>query len=137
MQVKHVYRFSVILAVSLLGELLNALLPLPIPASVYGLVLMLAGLAAGLFPVEEMYSTGRFLIDIMPVMFIPYAVGLMNNWDVLRDMLLPVTVIMLISTFVVMGVSGRVTQALLNRNGANEKGKNTKAKPDGREETHQ
>lgn len=120
---KHVYRFSVILAVSFLGEALNALLPLPIPGSVYGLVLMLAGLALGLFPAEEMYSTGRFLIDIMPVMFIPYAVGLMNNWAVLRGMLLPLAAIVLISTFVVMGVSGRVTQALLRQKKGREEHK--------------
>lgn len=126
---KHVYRFTVILAVSFLGEVLNALLPLPIPASVYGLVLMLAGLAVGLFPADEMYDTGRFLIEIMPVMFIPPAVGLMNNWNVLRGMLLPVLVVVVVSTFVVMGVSGKVTQALLNRgdkagrNGAEEERK--------------
>lgn len=112
---KHVYRFAVILFVSFLGEVLNTLLPLPIPASVYGLVLMLVGLATGLFPTEKMYETGRFLIEIMPVMFIPAAVRLMNDWAVLRDMLLPVVVIAIVSTFAVMGVAGHVTQALIRR----------------------
>ena len=112
---KHIYRFTVILGVSFLGELLNRLIPLPIPASVYGLVLMLAGLALKILPVEEMYSTGRFLIDIMPVMFVPPAGGLMENWGVLKEMLVEVLVIIVVSTFVVMAVSGWVTQAVMRR----------------------
>lgn len=114
---KYIFRLSVILGISLLGELLNALIPLPVPGSIYGLVLMLAGLCTGVIPLHEVNSTGRFLIEIMPVMFIPAAVDLINSWGILKPMLVPVVVIMVVSTFLVMGVSGRVTQALMRRSG--------------------
>ena len=112
---KHVYRLSIILGISFLGELLNRWIPLPIPASIYGLVLMLAGLISGIIPLESVRGTGRFLIEIMPVMFIPAGVGLMASWSVLRPMVVPVAVIMVISTFVVMAASGWATQAVIRR----------------------
>lgn len=112
---KHVIRLGVILGVSLAGEALNALIPLPIPASIYGLVLMLLCLCTGLIKLEQVESAGRFLIEIMPVMFIPAAVGIIESWPALRPMLLPVATIMVVSTLVVMGVSGAVTQALMRR----------------------
>ena len=112
---KHIFRLAIMLAISLLGELLNALIPLPIPGSIYGLVLMLIGLCIGLIPLEKVQTTGRFLIDIMPVMFIPAAVGLIDSWSAVRPMLVPALVIMVVSTFVVMGVTGLATQALMRR----------------------
>lgn len=112
---KHIFRLTIILAISLLGELLNALIPLPIPGSIYGLVLMLAGLCTGIIPLEKVESTGRFLIEIMPVMFIPAATGLIDSWSAVRPMLVPALVIMVVSTFIVMGVTGYVTQALMRR----------------------
>ena len=48
-------------------------------------------------------------------MFIPAGVGLMASWDVLRPMVVPVAVIMVVSTFVVMAASGLATQAMIRR----------------------
>ena len=45
---KYLRQFCIILLVSALGEGLHILLPLPVPASVYGLVLMLGALASGI-----------------------------------------------------------------------------------------
>lgn len=115
MNMKYVLRLTIILGISMLGELLSAWIPLPIPGSVYGLVLMLAGLCTGVIPLEKVRGTGSFLVEIMPVMFIPAAVGIINSWDALRPVLLPVVVIMVVSTFVVMGAAGLVTQALMRR----------------------
>ena len=112
---KHIFRLTIILAISLLGELLNALIPLPIPGSIYGLVLMLAGLCNRIIPLEKVETTGRVLIEIMPVMFIPAAVGRIDSWNAVRPMLVPALVIIVVSTFIVMGVTGCVTQKLMRR----------------------
>ena len=110
---KQLLRIIVILGISLLGELLSAQIPLPIPASVYGLVLMLSALCTGVVPWEPIQKPGRFLIEIMPVMFIPAAVGLIDSWAELKPMLAPLVTIMVVSTFVVMTVTGHVTQAMM------------------------
>ena len=112
---KHIFNLALILGISFLGELLNHLIPLPIPGSIYGLVLMFIALCTKLIPVDSIRTTGGFLIEVMPVMFIPATVALMDSWGVLKGMLVPVLVIMVVSTFVVMGVTGLVTQAAIRR----------------------
>lgn len=112
---KFLKQFLWILLISFLGEVLRALIPLPIPASVYGLVLMLAALITGVLKVEQVRGAAEFLIEIMPVMFIPAAVGLLTAWDALRPVCVPVLVITAATTVIVMAVTGRVTQAIIRR----------------------
>jgi holin-like protein len=111
--VRLVRQFLLIAGISFLGEGLKAIIPFPIPASVYGLVLMFTFLSIGLIKPHQVRDAAKFLIEIMPVMFIPAAVGLLNTWDALRPILLPVGAITVISTVVVMAVTGRVTQAVI------------------------
>ena len=112
---KYVHQFCVILLVSLAGEGLHSLLPLPVPAGIYGLLLMLALLLTGALKLEQVEQTGLFLVDIMPLMFIASAAGLLDTWAQLWEFLPAFLVTVLISTWAVMGVSGRVTQRLLDR----------------------
>ena len=76
---KYLKQFGIILVLSFIGELLNHVLPLPVPSSIYGIILMFICLKTGLIPLEEVDETGRFLIEIMPLMFIPAAVGLLEH----------------------------------------------------------
>jgi len=112
-EMKYIKQFGIILLISFLGEILRAVIPLPIPASIYGLVLMLAALMTHLLPLEAVQDSGKFLIEIMPLMFIPAAVGLLDSWSALRPILLSVAVITVVTTVVVMVVSGRVTQRII------------------------
>ena len=112
-KVKLLRQFLVIMAVSFVGEILHAVLPLPIPASIYGLVLMLAFLMTGALKLDAVEDAGKFMIEIMPVMFIPAAVGLMEAWEIIKPSFLQYVVIILLSTVVVMGVSGLITQKVI------------------------
>ena len=111
---KYTQQFCLILLISFAGELCHILIPLPIPASIYGLMLMLILLQSGIIHLHQIEDTARFLIAIMPVMFIPAAVGLMDTFAILRPIWLPFTLIMLLSTIIVMAITGRCTQAILN-----------------------
>lgn len=112
---KFLRQFCIILFVSFLGEVLHVVIPLPVPASVYGLVLMLLALCTGTLRTEQVNEAADFLIEIMPVMFIPAAVGLLDAWPALQPVCLPVIAITVITTVVVMAVTGRVTQRLIRR----------------------
>lgn len=112
--VKYLRQFVIILLISFLGEILHYLIPLPVPASIYGILLMLLCLHFRVFAAEEVRETGIFLIEIMPIMFIPAAVGLMESWSVIRPSLLPYIVVIIVSTIIVMAVSGLVTQKIIN-----------------------
>ena len=56
-----------------------------------------------------------FLIEIMPVMFIPAAVGLLESWDALRPVVVPVLMITVITTVIVIAVTGVVTQIMIRK----------------------
>ena len=118
---KYLQQFLLILCISFVGEFLKYVLPLPIPASIYGLVLMFVLLETKVLKVEAVQDAGKFLIEIMPMMFIPAGVGLLNAWDTLKPVLIPIIVILFVSTIVVMGVSGKVTQTMIE---AEERKKN-------------
>ena len=111
---KYLKQFAVILSVTCIGEIMHYFIPLPIPGSVYGLVLLFLALIKGWIKVEAVRETGLFLIEIMPLMFIPAGVGLIDSWGELRPILLPVIVLLLVSTVLVMGVSGQITQQMMH-----------------------
>lgn len=116
---KYIRQFGVILAVTFCGEILKMVLPFKIPSSIYGLVLMFLALQFKVIPLDQVKEAAKYLIEIMPLMFIPAGVGLMNAWGVLKPICIPVIVITIVSTIVVMGISGRVTQFVIRM----EKGK--------------
>lgn len=110
---KYLKQFLIILTISFAGEILHRLLPLPVPASIYGILLLFALLKAGILPLASVRETARFLVEIMPVMFIPAAVGIMDSWGIIAPSWLEYLTMTVISTVIVMAVSGLVTQAVL------------------------
>ena len=118
---KYVRQFVIIMLFTFLGEVLKALLPFPVPASIYGLLALLIALETKLLPLASVRDVGEFFVEIMPLTFIPAGVGLLNAWDTLKPVLIPIIVILFVSTIVVMGVSGKVTQTMIE---AEERKKN-------------
>lgn len=112
---RHIKQFGIIMLISFCGEVLNLLIPIPIPASIYGLVLMLLALNFRWITVDKVEEVGGFLIDIMPVMFIPAAVGLLNSWADLKDIWAQLLFVTVLTTVLVMIVSGKAAQWLMRR----------------------
>ena len=112
---KYVRQFWIILLISAMGEALHVLIPLPVPASVYGLVIMLIALGTHIIRLEQVKEAAEFLIEIMPVMFIPAGVGLMSSWGTLKPVLVPVSVITVVVIITVMLASGWVSQLIIRR----------------------
>lgn len=122
---KYLKQFLIILVISYAGELLKYVLPLPIPASIYGMVILLVGLLTGLIALDAVKDVGKFLIEIMPVMFIPAGVGLMSSWGTLKPLLLPVSIITVVTIVTVMAATGKVSQWVI-RKGKSDKEENEK-----------
>ena len=117
---KYVIQFLIIAAFAFIGELLHWLIPLPIPASIYGIVLLFIALELKWVKVSDIREVSSFLIAVMPIMFIPAAAGLMESWGVVKSSVWEYALITIVSTFVVMGVSGAVTQFVIWRGKKNE-----------------
>ncbi len=118
---KYLKQLVIILFITFIGELLNYFIPLPIPTSVYGMVLLYIALMTKIIKLSSVKETGKFLVDIMPVMFIPAGVGLLESWGVLSSMLLPIAIITAVTTVLVMAVSGIVTQIVIKTDKRTEK----------------
>ena len=114
---RYIKQLFIILLISLLGEILNLLLPLPIPAAVYGLVLMLLALQFKIVKLSQIEETGTFLLELMPIMFVPYAVALLPIWPEMKSMLLPLLVISIACTVLVFLTTGHITQLLMKGKG--------------------
>ena len=114
---KYLKQLLIILAFSLAGEALQTLIPLPIPAAIYGIVLLLIALCTGVLKAQAISDTAHFLIGIMPLLFVAPAVNILKNWGVIAPNLVPICVVMVVSTFVVFLVSGIVTQLLVKKEG--------------------
>lgn len=111
---KYIHQFLIIMLISLIGELLS-LLPLPVPASVYGLLILLTCLFTGIIKLKDIEDVADWLILIMPVLFVPSAVSLMNVKDELIGHIVVIGIVMIISTLVVMVVTGKVAQFMIER----------------------
>lgn len=112
---KYIIQFLIIAAFAFLGELLHWIIPLPIPASIYGIVLLFIALEFKLLKVSQIREVSSFLITAMPILFIPAAVGLMQSWGAVKSSIGVYALITIVSTFVVMGVSGAITQLVIRK----------------------
>ena len=109
---KYLKELAIIFGITMVGEILNELIPLPVPAGVYGLFLLLGLLCAKIVKMEDVAATGNLLLDIMPLMFVPAAVGLIEKYMELTAILLPFIVISAVSTLIVMTVTGKTTEMI-------------------------
>ncbi|MGI5849646.1 MAG: CidA/LrgA family protein [Christensenellales bacterium] len=112
---KWVFQLGVIFVVSFAGEMLRIVIPLPIPASIYGLILMLLCLKTKIVKLKHVQGAGAFLLEVMPLLFVPATVGLMVTWDALSNMLLPFLAIMVLNTLIVLVVTGRTAQLIMRK----------------------
>ena len=110
---RYIGQFCVILLITFIGEMLNFLIPLPVPAGIYGMALLFLALCLKIIPLSAVEGAGDFLIEIMPVMFIPAGVGLMASWGALKPMLIPAVVAVVAVTVLVMAAAGRGAQGIM------------------------
>lgn len=116
---KYLSQFLILMGFTLAGEALQRLIPLPIPASVYGLALLFGALCLKVVKVEQVKDTGAFLTSILPILFVSPAVGIVEDWGLISDYLIPILLLLIGSTILSFGISGRITQAILKKGGEN------------------
>ena len=118
---KYIKQFAIIALLTFLGEVLNLLLPLPVPASIYGMILLFLCLQTGILKLSQIEETADLLLGVMPIFFISPTVSLMSSIGIIKDSLLGVFLTCIISTAVVMAVTGLVSQAVIRHDKKEEK----------------
>lgn len=112
---KFIKQILIILLFTMLGELLAAVIPFPIPAAIYGIVLMLIALGTGILTPEKVKDVSSFLIGIMPLLFVAPAVRILEYWGIIGPNLAAIAIISVVSTYLVFAVSGLVTQWVIKK----------------------
>ncbi len=112
---KYIKELFIILFISFIGEVLRYFIPLPIPASVYGLFIMLLCLITKIIKLDQVETTADFFLLAMPITLVPASVGILSAWDFVKSHAWAVVAIILISTVLVMGVTGSVSQLIIRK----------------------
>ncbi|MCI4235565.1 CidA/LrgA family protein [Dickeya dianthicola] len=124
---QYLRAFALIYLCLFAGNAISALLPITIPGSILGMLILFALLASQILPAGWVKPGCRLLIRYMALLFVPIGVGVMSYYGVLRDQFAPIVVSCLVSTLVVMIVVGYTTQMMhgdrqsASRNGADTK----------------
>lgn len=113
--VTYLKQSAIIFGFSLLGEALNRLLPLPIPAAVYGLVLLFAALCLKIVKVEQIDKVSDFLLTILPILFVSPAVNLLESWGIVAPHVVTIALLVLSSTILVFAVAGVISQLICGK----------------------
>ncbi len=114
---KYLYQTGIILLVTFLGEVLARVVPFPVPAAVWGLTLLFTLLCLRVIRPGQIGDSARFLLLLLPVLFVSPTVNLMDQGQALGRILPQAALIVVLSTLLTFPVSGRVTQFLRKRTG--------------------
>lgn len=102
---KYLRQFMIILTMYFLGVVLQALLKLPIPGTILGLIILFLALYGGIVKIEMIEEVSEFLLAHMSFLFLPAGVGLMTSMGVLQGKWILFILIIVISTTIVWVVT--------------------------------
>ena len=112
-------QIGIVLVVCLVGELVAQVLPFPFPSSVIAMVLLFLLLCSKVIKPYHIQGKTDFLLKNMAFFFIPAGVGILENFDALRQSLLPfllVCVLTTIITFFAAAMTVKGVMALQRKN---------------------
>lgn len=112
---KFIKQVLIIVLFTFLGEMLAKVIPFPIPAAIYGIVLMLIALGTGILNPEQVKEVSSFFISIMSILFVPPAVRILEYWGIIGPNMAAIAIIAVTSTFLVFAGSALVTQAIMKK----------------------
>ncbi len=112
---KLLRQFLIILIICFIGEVLNKVVHVPLPGSIIGMILLFILLITGVIKLEMIDEISKFLLDHLAFFFIPSGVGLLAYFGILSRNLIPILVICLVTTVLVMVVTGLTVQLIKGR----------------------
>lgn len=109
---KFLKQFLIICSIAFVGDILNGIIPLPIPGGVWGMVLLFILLLSGVVKLHQIENAADFLISIMAVMFVPFVADFILLYSQISSKLVALFVIIIGSTFIVLIVTGLTVQKM-------------------------
>ena len=110
---KYAKQLTIIAGVSFLGEFLSIVIPVPVPGSVYGMLLLFLCLCLRIIKLEQVEETADFLLLVMPFFFVAPGISIMETFPLVKDSIVALVLISFVTTLLTMVVTGHVTQLLI------------------------
>lgn len=106
---------TIIIGLYFIGDFISKTIITFIPGNIIGMLILLLLLSLKVIKLEAIENVAKFLLDNLAFFFIPAGVGLLTAVDVLKGNAIKIVLVCIISTFIVMGVTGITVQGLINR----------------------
>lgn len=107
---KKVYSFlqqaSIFAIIMLVSKGIAFLLPIPMPASVIGLILLFLALCLKIIKLEQVEAFGTSLTGIISFLFVPSGISLINSLDILSAYGIQIFTVIFVATFVILAITG-------------------------------
>ena len=105
-----------IFTINYVGMLLSKILHLPLPGTIVSLLLLFFMLQFKILKLEKIENAGNFLLLNMTIFFMPPTVKIIDSYELLEKDLFKIIVIIIVSTFLTMGITGKVVQLMIGGN---------------------
>lgn len=110
---KYLKQLAIIVLVSFIAELMGYYIPLPVPGSVYGLVLMFVLLCTGIIKLKDVENVADFFLQIMPFLFVAPTVGIITSFDIIKGSVAWLLIICFVSAVLTTVITGWVAQLVI------------------------
>lgn len=105
----------------LAGGILRQIIPMPIPDVVYGMLVLLILFLMKIVKVEDVEKTSNALLENLGILFVPLSVSLITKFDILSSNLVKIMLVLIVTTFLTMGVTAKVVEMVQNKGGKNDR----------------
>ena len=116
----YLKQFTVIIAISAISELLAIFIPLPVPASIYGMSLLFLVLMTGVLKLKQVESAANLLLGIMPALFVVSGAGLITSYGQIAENFASWIAVNIGSTIVILATTSLLAQGMIRRKKAKE-----------------
>ncbi len=106
--------FMLIFSINYVGILLSKILHLPLPGTILSLLLLFLMLQFKVLKLEKIENAANFLLLNMTLFFMPPTVKIIDSYDLLEKDLVKIIIIIVVSTFITMGITGKVVQVMID-----------------------
>lgn len=112
---KLLKQIGIVLAISLLGNILSQILKIPIPGTVMGMILLFIALSFNIIKEEQIDEFSELLLLNIAFLLIPPGVGLLRSIDSIAKSWVKILIVVIVSTIITMGVTGLVVQFMIKK----------------------
>ncbi|GEP79451.1 antiholin-like murein hydrolase modulator LrgA [Staphylococcus carnosus] len=107
------HQVLVIGIILLISKIIESFIPIPMPASVIGLVLMFIALSTGIIKLGEVEGVGSALTNNISFLFVPAGISVINSLGILSKSPFLIILLIIISTILLLLCTGFVSQILV------------------------